>query len=210
MSVLSYFDAIISGAQLQHGFQEMTAEHVSLLNGLINLELNNDILMEKMAFDPYIISTFKSFIKAKADIIINHRRLDQEYINGDIVKLIMYPFASGTDYSEQRDDNDYRNLFKQELLYLFKNIRSMTLLTYGRHALSMNLLLSIIKNSMTLEKVRILAYGDSGAFKSWQSYLWETSSVPLIDRFKESNYMIQLKYKIGADNKYHGFVITRR
>ena len=45
-------------------------------------------------------------------------------------------------------------------------------------------------------------------YNSWQSYLWSQSSSDMIHLFEKSNYKIQLKYKIGSGNKYHGFVIV--
>ena len=250
ISALSYFDAMISGAQLQ-GYQ-IKDEQFRLLNNLIEFELsnyddtedtttnnkkmariktvkhvfttlfpkkhnnNNKMKDEMITFDPYIISIFKSFIKAKKDITINYHYLDDWRVNKNMVGLIMHKMEKNKDYQITSSNDDKKNLFKPKLLRLFKNVKSVTLITnsvsdnYGSYrlhrSLSIKVLLSMIKFS-PLSNIFIFSYGSSN---SWQSYLWETSSYGLINEFKKSNYEIQLKYKMGAKQEYHGFVISQK
>ena len=241
---LCYFDAITSGT---YG-GSITDKQVSLLRGLIALELSNDKITDNdeskksdewsfgsflngltnkkdndqsnnnsmISFDPYIISTFRSFLKTKQDIVIDYLGLESEESN--IIELIMYKFKEKRGFNVRLNDNGKRNLFKPELLQLFSNIKSITLLTNsgtygeGHRPLSMNLLLSMIQNVLSLQKVVVLSRGDPDDQYwdgSWQTYIWKKSSSELIKRFEQSNYKIQLKYKIGSKKCSHGFVITR-
>ena len=232
IKALSYFDAILSGATLHdHSQSNLKAEHVSLLTTLLDLELNDRYITVEdhgtnaAPFDPYIISIFKAFIKTKGNIILNYEELMSENAINIVVDWIMYKFAKSTDNTVQRY-NDKKNLFKPQLLDLFSNVKSITLITnrydnddeYGEHSLhsqrsiSMLSLLSIIKNTTSLEKIVVLSYGSEKQYyhNSWQEYLWEMSSTQLKNKFNDSNYEIQLQYAIGPEHEYHGFVITQK
>merc|ERR1711991_542281 len=119
-------------------------------------------------------------------------------------------------YKLQRTWDDTTNLFKPGLLRVFQKLKSIILITrykvidYNNRCLSMTRLLSIIKNS-SLEIVEVLSHnGLDEARPSWIEYLWKESSSEIINSYQELNYEIQLKYKLGFRNKYHGFVITKQ
>ena len=269
ISALSYLDAIITGADLEDGFEEITDKHFSLLNELIHWKLGGkihtnyksdveqlydkfekeyqsfmtkqigtdslfpstqmlqvpispdsteDTQTRKIPSDPYIISIFEAFIETRTDIVIDYAWLDDDGVNDKIVKLIMYPFLMTEDVKTERDENDKINIFKPELFLLFKNIKSITLITNfradidrGHRSLSIKLLLSMINEVLSLEKIVILSYGSNHIYTvSWQSHLWQKSSFELIQKFKKSNFKIQLKYGIGPQQKYHGFCINKQ
>ena len=215
IEALSYFDSIISGVNLEDGYIEITDKHISLLNGLIKCEMNNND--NDNLYDPYVVSIFKSFIKTKENITIDYEYLDCQDANKNIVDLIMYPFVVNEDWTIQRDVDDNRNLFKSQLLYLFSNIKSITIMTNyddedEHRSLSMYLLLLMIKTVTSLERVSILSYGWDESFISWQNDLWITRklSSQLNGKFEASDYKIQMKYAIGPEKSYHGFVITQK
>ena len=62
MSVLSYFDACISGADLNGFSESITGKHVSLLSGLINQKLGKKVVGAKP-----LKSTFGSFFSGLFD-----------------------------------------------------------------------------------------------------------------------------------------------
>ena len=218
VNALSYFDAIISGTDLNFGFDGIDQRHFVVLRNLMNWQLNDSNTnnmngcQQMISFDPYITSIFKSFIQSKKDVVIDYNMLDQhDDVNNNIVELIMHRFSKNNNYKLQRNEGEKINLFRPELVELFANIKSMTLITNryygdGHRSLSMSLLISMIKSVASLSKIVILSNGKA---RSWQSYLWKKSSTKLINQFEKSNYLIQLQHKIGPDEKYHGFVITR-
>lgn len=194
----------------------ITHKHISLLKQLFIQTLSNDDNeMEIIEFDPYVISTFKSFVACKKEIIINYYYLsDPQYaVNHAIVNLIMYRFSESQDFKVLRDDNDNSNLFKLQLLNLLRSVRSLTLITkddwdFKHRSLSMDLLLSMIRMT-SLQRVTILSYDPESRDNSWMTVLWEISSSLLIHKYKQANYQIQFKYNMGPNNRYHGFIVNK-
>ena len=216
VTALSYFDSIISGAWNNKSTTDLiTDKHVSLLIDLFNQSLNDDDnnnnqIIEQNEFDGYIKSSFECFIRNKVNIAINYSNLNL-CRNERMVHLIMHQLEESKDYKVMRDENDLINLFKSELLFVFKNVKIMTLITYKARPLSMLGLLNIIKNSL-LQKIFILSAGndpDDEMYSSWQSYLWKSSSLELIAKYKTFGYNISLEYEIGSHHRYHGFEISK-
>ena len=217
VTTFSYFDAMLCGFDLcgfdSDGVEEITDKHAALLNNLIEHVLNeNNENNEKqmILLDPYIISCFKCFIQSKRDIVIDYGWLSQEYVNCDVRNLVVNELHESQEFKVIRDGDDLRNSINARLLSVFKKLESITVITssnsHYHRSLSMDLLLSMISNIGSLERVVIL----SKFTPSWQSYLWQTSSLALMEKFKESKYGIQLKYEIQLpDDKFHGFVISK-
>ena len=214
VTILSYFHSIISGAfNFEEISSQITDKHVSLLNGLFSYNLDSKKSNHEIEYDPYILSTFNSFTQSNKDMIINYYNLDKE--NKSIVDLIMYQIEENDDYKHLPNDSSFTNLFKPQLLNIFTKTKSITLITndefdiFGnQRSISMVALLSIINNT-TLQKVLILSFGSNESIQSWQTYLWSQSWSNLIHLYSASKYKVQLKYGLGRDQKYHGFVINR-
>ena len=73
----------------------------------------------------------------------------------------------------------------------------------------MTALLSIICDT-GLQRVEILSYGANAWDLSWQSHLWKLSLKGIIDMYQDLKYQIELKYGLGFQKQYHGFVIERK
>ena len=216
VTALSYLDSIFSGVfNGRDVSSNISDEHVSMLKNLFSQKIN-DGETDLIEFDPYIKSTFECFAESKTDIVINYDNLDRRYVNIDIKHLLIHKIEKTLGGSKTvRDKSDMSNLLRRELFNVFNKITSLTLITtdYGSTSwtLSMIELLSIIKDT-SIKEVKVLASnGRNDEYKnnSWITHLWVLSSLSLIDTYSKSNYKIVLQNKIGFQNKYHGFVITK-
>lgn len=196
---LCYFDAIVSGADPDGS--NFADKYFSSLNSLISSQTKESSAKN---LNPYKVSIFQSFIITKEHIILDYSYLHDGNVSNKIVGLIMFEFSKNTDCTLQRDDRNKVNLFKPTLIKLFSNLKSIMLLA-THHSLSLNSLLSLIKTASSLQTIFVLSSHET----SWQRNLWDQSSDQLINTFKQSNYKIELKSKIGPNNEYYGFVITK-
>ena len=214
ITALSVFDSMLSGAMTKNEvWKGISAKHVSVLKGLVNDSLGNKDGKGEVELDPYIKNTFKAFIQSKKSIILNQRYLSDEFeVNKDFRNLIMYKLER---YKEHILPTDNTNLFRSELLTLFKKVTTITLITnHFLHdkigIISMDALLLIIKNT-SLERINILSFVQKNVSdcSSWISQMWNGLSLNMINKYKECGFKIEFKERIGPGKTYHGFVINK-
>ena len=218
---LAYFDSMISGSSISKKVsRDITDKHASLISSLFYQFLNKKEEKNMIGLDEYIKSSFQCFVQNKVNICLSYPYLGDVFqVNEKMRNLILYKLESNLDFKISRDDGDLTNLLRIELLRVFHNVRTVELITNiaggnkkGSITISMISLLSVIKDT-SLQRIFILSYGDdreNDKYESWQSYLWKLSSSKLMDKYSKLNYKIDLKYKIGFRNKYHGFVINKQ
>ena len=226
--MLSYLDAIVSGAQLRGFTAGMTNGHVEVLKNLIHQALGTS--ETEFEFDPYIQLIFRTFLESKKDLIFNYYNLTRRSAIPWVLDLILYKINKG-EYDRGKDD-DTKNLFKPLLLDLFVNVKSITLITkyhwyYDKAhcSLSLDLLLSMMKETKnkSLKQVLILKHVDDTAdssedegyydenrkeHKSWPAYIWRKRQWEL--KFRNTDFDLEFKSHIGPNNDCHGIVITKK
>merc|ERR1712129_31208 len=90
-----------------------------VIDNLFKYALNKQSLIE---FDEYILESFNAFRQNKQEILLDLCLLEED---GDdqIVNLLMHSMEEN---GKMREDDDFTNLFRDDLLLLFPNAKSLT------------------------------------------------------------------------------------
>ena len=184
---MACLDALVSGADFYGN--DMTSEEMSTLKAVCDYFLARG---KKKKQHDFIYSTFRCYVQHKVSIrlmfanIFGYKR--------ELLDLFMHPFDDHKNIWK-RDEGDFRNLFRPELLQIFTNVKTITIGTKGLPgdwSLSLLSLLSLIESS-TVQKVII-----SGG--SWLDLLWKSPSKMLIQqRYNEKKYDIKVEQN-GVDS----------
>ncbi len=161
---VSYLDIIISGGN--PGSIKVSKDDVFVIKRLFD---NNK--MRRVTFDTYIYNTFIAYTHSKKQIVLDLYWL--YYANSEMRDLVMHKMSKGRDV---RVDNDVSNLFKSELLSIFKNVKTVIIRTTNYngdywYTLSMICLLSLIE-STSLDKIIIKAVTYWKDKYNWIESLW--------------------------------------
>ena len=215
ISVICYFDTLLQDKstnttkekrkdEKSHVGLKFTEKQIKLFTALFNKYAGKPTTKK---FDPYIDATFSCFVESKTRIYINVGRYSQ------IKNLYMHPvLLQHHDHqywtSESSDDpevtlkpkinydEDYRNLFKVELLRVFRNLKEIYITglnSYDQYSKSSSMyyvslytLLRIIKHSSSLNEIRINDIG-------WGPYIEEFYDITpkMIERYGEENFTIK-------------------
>ena len=172
-------------------------------------------------FDEYIYSTFQCFCQHKNQIILDLYQLDK---NADkrMTDLIMNSSDKVNLYhneEKKRVFGDLSNMFRTELLGMFKNVKTMIMITTSSdgqysYSFSLSVLLSLTDSISFLDKVIVKAviYG-SNKDNNWIYSLWSSSSEIIKQEYDAKNYTISIK---ETKNTYYGrrhefwFTINRK
>eukprot|EP01084_Bolivina_argentea_P133547 235673_1 len=169
MYSLYYLDSMVT-AGTEMGTLEVSKQDILIIRNLINHALKRQTTK---TFDDYIYSTFTSFVQSKKQIALNLPELHDS--NEKIRNLLMYPMMQRTKVEtfekgffgqkyvvyewKKIKKGDVKNLFRSELLQLFKNAKTVIMQTSQEmgfreacYSLSLTTLLSIIKLG-SLDKV---------------------------------------------------------
>ena len=134
-------------------------------------------------FDPYIYSTFQAFSENKQQITLYLLWLNG-IKNNKMRDLMMYSMENN---DKKRDGDDMTNLFKPELLRIFKNVKTLNIISKAHSfSFSLSALLSLLIQSKSLEKVTV----DGRKSVNWIGCLWSSSSQSITQEFDEKNYTI--------------------
>eukprot|EP01084_Bolivina_argentea_P291447 500911_1 len=208
---LYYLDAMITGGT-NLGNIKIHKKDVIIIENLINNILHKPTTKR---FNDYVYSTFLAFCNNKKEIILDLSKLIKA--DAKMVNLIMYSLDwnyTSTDYGtlKLRNDNDSTNLFRTELFDVFKNvktIRIMTTTSKGQKSYTIALLrlLSLIESS-SLEKIIIKSVRCSYK-EDWG--LSRSSSAGMIKReIKYYENWIEILWKSSPETikKQYGIQIT--
>ena len=152
-------------------------------------------------FDEYIYSTFQCFCQHKKQIILDLYQLDI-WADKKMTDLIMNPLDRRY-YNEEKKRNhgDLSNIVRKEILGLFKNVKTIIIITtadgWYSYSLSLSVLLSLVDAIPFLDKVIVKAvtYEDWDSKKeyNWIYSLWSSSSETIKQEYDAKNYTISIK-----------------
>ena len=208
MFVLYVFDFMLSGEQMRAKYWAgMDPKQIKVLVGLFSNQLNQQTLIK---CEPYITGTFNCFIENKTHISL---RIDEymEDFHPDIRDLVLHPIEKRL---INRCDGDYTNLFKLEVLRVFKNVKSIFIDlsdlslddgVWKYYGVSFTSLLSIIKLS-SLDQI-ILQLG--GMWIQKEVLKCYSISSSLEKEYNEQHFKIEIKQSTGAENDYIWCIISR-
>ena len=154
-----------------------------LFTGVLNHNLSK--------IDPYIVSTLQCFINNKTNMYIGLIPLIKKVKDESLLDVILYQRDMnkiGWERVEVRDDTDYTNLIRPQIVNLFTSVNEITFYAqtpFKRCTFSMIALLKIIENTH-IKKVIIGASGE----KTWLSSLWKSGSNSIIQRYSDKNFEI--------------------
>ena len=207
MSGLHYLDVILTGGN---------AEDLQLddsVDNMIGILLENELdfnSQNMLQFDPFIISTFKSFIEHKTQIVLDMYQL-WKVKNKKMVKLLMNVMDKRNPKDEiLRNELDENNVFSNAILQIFKNVEYIEINSryiHESYSMSMMYLLSSIKGTK-VSKVKVMNRSWKG--DNWIDKLWGNKAEELQQQYVENNYHIKLN-KIDGYYKYdeYEFLINK-
>jgi len=182
------------------------AGNISDDDAIIIGNLINNILGKPTTetFDEYIYSTFQCFCQHKKQIILDLYQLDKcadkKMSHFKMTDLIMNSLNVRPSYEEKkRDIGDLSNIFRKELLDIFKNVKSIIIITthpFGNtsYSLSLSVLLSLIDSISFLDKVIVKAVSyKKNKDNNWIYSLWSSSSETIKPEYDAKNYTISIK-----------------
>eukprot|EP01083_Nonionella_stella_P290770 989358_1 len=183
---------------------EVTEDEVFILECLMNGFLNPNETEKR--FDDYIYSTFDVFTRSKKQIVLDLGQLRhnaRDNASKKLLNLLMNPLDKRDVEKEEevkRECDDLRNLWKPQIFEIFKNVKSVVVITTyddGSYSISMDALLSLIQ-LVSLDKVILKArvYEDN---KTWIEDVWCSASETLIKQYGDANYSIErrkVSYKL--------------
>ena len=219
---------MLTGGQLWH--DKISVDDVTIISHLINVaksslkspkrssskksdqeNADNDIEI----FDHYIYETFHCFSQNKKQIIFDLDQLN-EVKDKKMTDLIMHSL-DGVDIDKgekekKRADGDLSHLFREELFLIFKNVKSVIIITTGgypsgsrSYSLSLYGLLSLIHSISVLDEVIVKAvtykqrenkYDRNSKVinkYNWIYSLWSSSSKKMKQEYGAKNYTISLR-----------------
>merc|ERR1711933_164998 len=141
---LFYIDSLFTGSKIWNDYK-ISDDDVIIINELFNNILGKS---RTKTFDEYIYSTFHSFCQHKKQIILDLYQLDN-FADEKVTDFIMNSLDGVNikyDEEKKRYDGDLSNIFRKDILGIFKNIKSLIIITtsetgYSSYSLS---LLSLI------------------------------------------------------------------
>ena len=202
---ITYLDNMLSGAYMyasQH--EQVTEEMVSKLKSLFDYYLKKKT---KTKHPKYIYSAFTCFVKHKTHIQLDMWNLSR--YNKQMRNLIMYS-VDESDYDDKheyiikkREEGDFNNLFRPEVLQIFTTVKTMTIDTHdgyeynNKYTFSLFSLFRLIETS-ALEKVLVIG----GQWLDWNSQqYWKQETKELIQQtVNKAGYNIKLQYTKEKEN----------
>ena len=182
------FDAILSNAEVaEEVWKKIGSSEVNILRHLISNYLNNNNDYKKIV-DSYIYNTFHAFITNKKEIKIKIWRMQYSEVNKEMIDLIMNPLES--DYpriASPRSSFSNINLFKKELLQIFKYAKKIIFYTDTQYRICLYSLASIISGS-SLDQI-ILELGEQRFYDDYISKQYVITS-SLRSKYNDINYNI--------------------
>eukprot|EP00488_Nonionellina_sp_1-RS-2012_P000864 TRINITY_DN1385_c0_g1_i2.p1 TRINITY_DN1385_c0_g1~~TRINITY_DN1385_c0_g1_i2.p1 ORF type:complete len:228 (+),score=63.88 TRINITY_DN1385_c0_g1_i2:178-861(+) len=193
-----FLDVMVTGGQAH--YLEVSADDVFILSNFMNKLLNKNNEITK-TFDNYLEETFAAFVLNKTHIVLQLLSLHTLEDSG-IRDLLMNAMEERAYAEEKRRENkDITNLFKAELLEIFKNVKNIIINTgyeyeYASFSFSMFGLLSLI-DSGSVEHVVVKVDGRG----NWIQDIWSSLSNELIQAYQERNYKISMEGRLEGDYK---------
>ena len=156
---VTYLDGMLSGSRILRTVK-VTHDQVSTLKSVIDHALGKEIMT---THHDYIYSAFHCFVQHKTEIYLNYQNM--RTYNGEMLDVVMHPMEwneGDTSHShlsrakQKREEGDFTNLFRSELLQIFHNVKILRINTYdNRYILSLLSLLSLIETTK-VEKVILI------------------------------------------------------
>ena len=137
------------------------------------------------SINQYVYNTFISFITQKTKIDI-HLHAAAGIKDKYFLDIVLFDIeADGSKYD--RDECDFTNLIRPQIIKLFKNLTQITINTAGwrgTYTISLLALLSMIKNSSVTD---VTIYD---TYNRWLYKLWKRSSNEIIERYEKAMFSI--------------------
>ena len=191
---MCYLDCMLTGAEMFE-YGKINNNDIIIIQNLMNDFLGKPTTE---TFDDYIYSTFKCFAQHKKQIVLDLHQLNN-WADKKMTDLIMYPLDKVNlhkgEKEKKRDICDFVNLFRSEILRIFKNTKTVIIISTERdgwwsYSLSLSLLLSIIEPT-SLNKVIVKAVTYKG--NNWIHSLWTSSSEIIKQEYDGKSYDISMK-----------------
>jgi len=190
-----YLDAMVNGSYMEPFKLKKNDRFV--IDNLLKYALNKQSLIE---FDEYILESFIAFRQNKQEIILNLTELKKS--DGKILNLLMHPIEKK---DKVRENDDFVNCFRDEMLLLFPNVNSLVVNTHKKNSLSMIAFLLLIRNS---NLKNVIVKGEMDRSK-WIEEVWETSEVELTQQYEKNGFGISCKEEELDDDEWSIFEIVR-
>ena len=212
---MCYLDCIVTGADMKYSGLQISNIDMTIIQNLMNDFLGKPTTNK---FDDYIYSTFKCFCQHKKQIVLDFHQL--EHADNKIRDLMIYSLDGVAIYTgdreKKRDISDYVNVFRLAIFKIFKNAKTVVIITTdslgaSSYSFSLSLLLSLIE-AASLDKVIVKAVTyEHYSGKNWIYSLWKSSSKTIKEEYDGKNYKISIKkVKNTFGRKGHWFVINKR
>ena len=192
-----YFDSLLTGSDL-YGLQR-NKKHLYIIENLINHSLKKQT---KASFPPFIMDCFQAFIQNKKQIILNLFQFDQ-YVDSEICEFLFH--SLNVDKEIKRKDDDYRNLIRNEIFFLFPKAKILLIksASFWSYSFSLMALLNVIcqsnLNEIIMESASVTVYDGS----SWINEMWNSDCQMLKKKYFEKGFEIAMSKKIEDSFKYN-------
>eukprot|EP01084_Bolivina_argentea_P218959 371456_1 len=203
---LFYFHCMINGSRMEDHEPKITNADYTMLNYLIQCMLGTHDSTKQ--YPQYIIDTFTAFTNYTKQIVVNLYQINK-YFN-ELKSLIIYD-----------DQSQRRNMFKEILFQLFKNVNHIIIYStslgfsnndeYKEYPLELLLLLNTICSSDKFIsknfQITIKATHDFSKATVRKSWIFEAVSDYVKSKFKEKKLNLELTQTFGASNKNEDWLI---
>ena len=196
VAVMSYFDAILTGAR----FPIKKKGYFPYVQALMNLGLKKE---QKVNFPRFICDCFEAFTKSKKQISLDMDRL-YTHVDKRFNDLLFYSIDRDNNKEIKRNDDDLCNVIRPQILYHFPNVKSLIILsTSRRYSFSFSLIafLSVI-NGTSLDEIIIESQENHGY--NWIKNWWQSDEELLKKAYAAANYQIEMeKIRVDKRDEYH-------
>ena len=197
---MGFLNCIISGSKMRLKYK--TPSHFTLLHSIIKNSLRENIIP---GMDGFMSSTIRAFINNTKHIDLNTRWLQKfrEYETAKLkihpISLLMHDIKNYILAGDNITPDDYTNLFRLELLQLFKNVDTVHIFISVAYRINFIALLKLMKLSGLKTIVIKSCVYNQDVREAWAIKAWDANHNAWNEQYRNEGYKVTCEKIIKSD-----------
>lgn len=184
MEVMKLFNNLITG----NGERRLrTKNHFTTLYFIIKNLLKDNVIT---GMDGFMSSTIRAFVNDTKNIDLDLLRIDSA-MKWEKKELQIHPISLLFYDMKKRPTEKYTNLFRMELLQIFKNVQRMNIWTRHFHSICFDSLLELLRSSGL--RTVVIKSSCKSKNKTWAERAWEMNYNVWTEEYAKEKYKVTSK-----------------